>query len=150
MAFFKLSRHGSIPHQGTFGTLYFVDNKAATTHVALTCEREWLGNIPFISCVPPVTYALVRHHSSNLKLVLEGEAHGVFVAANPKATRSHINMEVANYPYELEGCIAVGKHHVTLNGRLGVSDSVATMEKIMDIFNEHQTFGRMPLTIQDF
>ncbi|MGL4915723.1 MAG: DUF5675 family protein [Aeromonas allosaccharophila] len=88
---------------GSFGKLT-LDGKV----VAYTCEREWLDNKPQVSCVPAGTYRLVPHQSPKVGLcyALENPELGVTIFGPSK--RSHILIHAANFPHELEGCIAPG------------------------------------------
>ena len=76
--------------------------------IAHTCEREWLGNKPRISCVPAGTYRLIPHISPRFGLAYGLEAPDLDVTLYGPSKRSRILIHAANFPYELEGCIAPG------------------------------------------
>ena len=64
-----------------------------------TVERPWLKNRPYVSCIPAGIYkAFTRVSPSNGKVI---ELEGV-------PDRTFIQFHIANWAWQLEGCIGVG------------------------------------------
>ncbi len=85
-----------------------------------TLERPWLQDRPEVSCVPRGTYTLIPHeieHGALLGLrtwALSNPGLGVFPEApaqygGPNPLRVACLIHPANWVFQLEGCIAVGK-----------------------------------------
>lgn len=64
-----------------------------------TIERPWLNNKPFVSCVPSGLYELEWDTTGRVTNVPR---------LRSVAERTHINIHVANWASELQGCIAPG------------------------------------------
>lgn len=64
-----------------------------------TCERPWLNNQPFVSCIPEGQYQVKPYHSAKFPDVWQ---------VNGVVGRSHILFHVGNKPDNVSGCIAVG------------------------------------------
>ena len=64
-------------------------------------ELPWRENQKKISCIPVGKYKVLMEYSLRFKRLLP-ELKGV-------PGREEIKIHVANYPHEIEGCIAVGK-----------------------------------------
>ena len=80
---------------GTAGVLSFFG------HRYYTCERPWLGNKPFVSCMPAGEHKVKPYHSIKFPDVWE-------VVGVPGRTK--ILFHVGNKPVDVQGCIAVGLH----------------------------------------
>lgn len=70
-------------------------------------ERPWLDNEPFVSCIPTGIYTCERswlnHKSSKYP-------HGYeCFEVMDVPERTHIKLHIANYPHQIQGCIAYGK-----------------------------------------
>jgi len=66
---------------------------------AYTVEPPWKNNEPYISCIPPGKYhAFVRKDGKNGKCIELRDVPG----------RTHIQIHVANWAWQLQGCIGVG------------------------------------------
>jgi hypothetical protein len=102
----------------------------------MTCERAWLDNQPKISCIPSGDYSLVPHlHGEKAPTwALVGET----VSHMPEAgkARSAILLHAANWPHELQGCIAPGRFLGAINVELGVSSSQAAMSEILGVLEK--------------
>jgi len=120
-----------IPSIGTFGTLVSPYND----ELCKTVEREWLDNQPNVSCVPAGTYRLKKVTSPKFGecYCLVNEDLGVSYAGN--TTRTHILIHVANYPEELEGCIAPGVSY--MKNSWGVSSSKVAFKNLKDLLNQY-------------
>ena len=91
--------HRSYLPWGVYGEMIADDRQK----LCYTVERRWQYNQPRISCVPEGVYRLTRHKSPRFGNVwaLEGGTVGI-----ETGHRTHILIHAANYPWELEGCIA--------------------------------------------
>lgn len=125
-----LTRHGSIPGIGTFGQL------KVGGHVYATVEREDLDNAPSVSCIPTGIYQLVPHQSSTKNKQLNGQCYamvneelGIYHYPDVKAKRYACLIHIANWPHELEGCIAPGLHYHP--DKWGVASSTDAMREII-------------------
>jgi hypothetical protein len=116
--------------EGTFGKLV-VDDKAW-----FTCERPWLLNDNDVSCIPEGSYTCKWTHSPRLNK----ETYEVLDV--PK--RAGIRIHSANYPSELEGCVALGETVATVLGKKGVFQSRDAVGK----FNEHMNKEDFTLQIK--
>ena len=73
-------------------------------------ERPWLDNLPYESCIPTGTYTLLPWNSPRY-----GEVY-IFVGGSVGLTegdgdRFACLIHPANYPRQLQGCLALGKTH---------------------------------------
>jgi hypothetical protein len=103
---------------GTFGMLLNGD-----TQLAFTCERPWLDNAPDVSCIPAGSYNFNRY---------ESPTKGRVWITQDVPGRTNIELHSANFPSQLEGCIAAGDGFIrdaSLN-ILGVADSRNTLGKL--------------------
>lgn len=99
--------------EGTFGALYIGGR------VLYTCERPWLNNEPYESCIPSGSYKCVR---------VDSPKYGnVFEVTNVPG-RAHILFHAANTPWQLEGCIAVGMWFGIIEGHKAVIHSREALE----------------------
>lgn len=95
-----LMRHSYLP-TGTYGSM-LVGNKRI-----YTCEQHWNNNIPDKSCIPDGFYEVVRHRSPNFGWCFALVGEGI-VIPKTEGVRWGILFHAANWPDELEGCIAPG------------------------------------------
>ncbi|GAM63649.1 hypothetical protein JCM19232_2629 [Vibrio ishigakensis] len=119
----------NIPSVGTFGELFVGGFKQA-----VSVEREWQDNEKNISCVPAGRYKLIPHYSEKFGHVyaLDNEALGVTPFGPSQRTLIYIHS--ANFPHELQGCIAFGETYHPFEW--GVSDSKLATNKIYDLIKE--------------
>jgi hypothetical protein len=89
-------------NQSIIGSIYH-DNE----FICYTMERPWKSNEPFESCVPVGTYHLEPHNSDRHQrtFALVGDTVSHFKS---NKQRYAILFHPANYPFELNGCIACG------------------------------------------
>lgn len=95
----------------------------------LTLERPWLDNAQGTSCIPAGTYEVRATQSARFGRLM------YLVEAVPE--RSGIRIHAANFPSELQGCIALGtsigrtaaKGKMLLNSRV----AVGRLEKLLDM-----------------
>lgn len=86
-----------------------------------TLERPWENNVRMISCIPDGTYVCEPFSGKKFKDVIE-------VTGVPN--RSYILFHAANYPEELEGCIAPGLHHAINEDHARVWESLPALEQL--------------------
>jgi len=95
--------------------------------VVYTVERPWLDNAPSISCIPD------GYYTCRPRRFFRGDYQAIEILNVPG--RSHILFHIANWPEELEGCIApVSK----ITGR-GGSKSRFAFNHLMRYYG-HQAF----------
>ncbi|ODR86730.1 DUF5675 family protein [Shewanella xiamenensis] len=119
---------------GTFGELFHEGKR-----LCVTVEREWLNNRKSQSCIPAGTYTL-RHHNSPSKghcLALESPELGVTVLG--PSHRTHCLVHSANWPLQLEGCIAPGTHfHPDKWGVANSANALKMLLALLPVGVEHQ------------
>jgi hypothetical protein len=97
----KLERQ-RFTNRSTIGSIYY-DNE----FICYTLERPWKNNEPFESCVPVGAYQLAPHHTdrhpNTFALVGDTVSHH-----KSDKQRYAILFHPANYPRQLNGCIACG------------------------------------------
>lgn len=121
----------SITGIGTFGEL-FDGNKV----VCKTAEQPWQNNESFHSCVPAGDYA-VRPHVSPSKgkcFIMTNVNLGVTKAGGEHSNRDNCLVHVANYPNQLEGCVAPGENFMPVTSRWGVTNSRKTLNMLFEIY----------------
>lgn len=108
--------------------------------VLCTLERPWRpgmpGGMPFESCVPDGTYALVPHTRPDGTQVLalrNPDLHVYYTKEERggKSGRYLILLHAANYVEEVAGCIAPGLSRTIAGNRVMVRSSREAMAKIM-------------------
>lgn len=103
--------------------------------IGYTCELPYLSNEQNISCVPPGRYDLISRYSNTLKQhVLALQNYELGVTLRGPSQRTYVYMHVANFPSELEGCIAPGL--VLHPDKWGVLESEDAMELVFKHFND--------------
>ena len=88
---------------GTFGEL---------THqgkvLCVTVERQFENNAPNISCIPAGLYTLKKHTSPKFGACFALENLNMGVTLYGPSQRTHCLVHAANWPEQLQGCIAPG------------------------------------------
>jgi hypothetical protein len=95
-----------------------------------TLELPWLNNMPNISCIPTGTYTVARTFSIR---------HLRWMYEILKVTqRDGIRLDVANYYYQLQGCVALGltKSDINKDGELDVVSSMLASKALEYFFNK--------------
>jgi len=121
---------------GEFGHLY-VDGVLQCA----TCELPWRDNQRDASCIPEGEYQLLPFNSAahGPTVVFHNPALGVYgtqemIPADVSGARSLCEIHVANWPFQLRGCVGVG-HNITdipPNGR-GVSRSADAFSALLAV-----------------
>lgn len=95
-----------------------------TIHKVFTCELPWIDNEPNISCIPDGEYKVKRSYSRKFKKDL----WQVLDVPN----RSGIRIHIANFSYQLKGCIAPGNYiaDIDKDGTLDVGDSGKALKSL--------------------
>lgn len=115
---------------GTFGELFHLGQR-----LLVTVERDWCNNRPNVSCVPAGLFTLRRHHSPSKGACFALEAPSLGVTLAGPSQRTHCLVHIANWPQQLEGCIAPGlAFHPT---RWGVRDSEPALAQLFDLFDRY-------------
>lgn len=103
-------------------------------NLGYTCELPYLSNQAYISCIPPGNYDLIRHVSETKGTVLAIQNFELGVTLNGPSQRTYCYFHEANYPEQLEGCIAPGrKLHPD---KWGVSGSKSVMKKMLELYDK--------------
>lgn len=103
-----------------------------------TMERPWIQNMQAVSCIPEGVYRLDLRDSNVINRTTKGKYLKGWEVTNVP-NRSLIMIHIANFPYQLMGCIAVGMKHGFLPSRNGqeyaVLQSAIAFEKMMTILS---------------
>ena len=121
MKLVKLNRTLSKP-DGMFGMILCGNTKW------FTCERPWLNNQHGISCIPKGTYTVKWNFFPRAK------KFDYMVQNVPK--RDGIFIHSANFPYQVEGCIALGTSIGVMDGKRGVFGSVTAVRQFNEALNK--------------
>lgn len=127
---------------GVFGRLY-VNGR----DFGVTVEQPWRDNAKGRSCVPEGDYELRPWDSDRYGrvVVLVNPALQVYAieAAIPREqrgiARSACLIHAANWPHQLQGCIAVGRRlaHLPPHGP-GISDSRETLQRLRSLWGDRR------------
>lgn len=120
-------------NEGTYGAL-IVGGRPRF----VTLEPPWLGNQPFISCIPEGTYTCSEHVSSKF---------GSTYIVDDVFGRSDILFHWGNWITNTEGCILVGSGYNPDLGMAGILNSRIAFNKFMNLLKNIKQFQ---LTIRDF
>ncbi len=104
-----------------------------------TCEQPWNDNRIGASCIPEGDYQLLPFDSPahGSTVVFHNPALNVFgtpaLIPHGVAARSLCEIHNANWPFQLKGCVAVGKKLADIAPHgLGVTSSVVTFGRLME------------------
>lgn len=93
-------------------------------HLCWSMELPWRDNEHANSCIPPGVYALGHHWR---------EIGGMeTLILSPTEPRAGILIHVANWPSQIEGCIAVGQDKYEINGHCRLIRSAKAMRQVLD------------------
>jgi len=123
MKYIKIVRNWQDTNQ-TLGNCTVYDN-GKPIFTALSLERGWRNNESNVSCVPKGKYKVVLEYSFRFKKDL-WELKGV-------PNRSECKFHAANYWFQLNGCIALGRSLADIN-KDGYND-VTSSKQAMDDFH---------------
>lgn len=85
---------------GTYGHITYTQIPTTSSVTMYTVERPWLNNQHVISCVPLGVYSVKKYPSPHL---------GYTVWLLDVLNRDKIEIHIADYPTDVEGCIGVGR-----------------------------------------
>jgi hypothetical protein len=115
-----------------------------------TIERPWIpspdhpGGLNRKSCVPPGTYTVIPHHSTNFPntyALVNPELHVWYQPGDVpegKKGRTAILIHIGNRVRDVVGCIAVGKERGKLGGEPAVLRSTLAMRELDKILNRQR------------
>lgn len=112
---------------GTYGTLHREDG----SRVCCMVERPFLNNKKGESCVPEGTYNLYPHKSPKFDKCYALEAESLGVTRSGPSLRTHILIHKANYPSQLQGCLAPGVGFGFVGNEWAVVNSTAAFNSLM-------------------
>lgn len=103
-----------------------------------TAEREWADNEPNKSCIPEGSYEVLSHDSPKFGkcMILCGDTVGI---DEGDAHRHSILIHAANWPDQLQGCIAPGfalddvPSHREFPKSMAVTQSRAALQQLMGV-----------------
>lgn len=118
----KVLRDKWFDHQAALGTCFVYDEYGKQLFHGQSLERGWTNNEVGTSCVPEGVYPLKLENSPRFKKDL-WELYDV-------PDRAECKFHVANYFWQLNGCIALGKNRKFIDGDsiMDVTSSRETME----------------------
>lgn len=100
------------------------------TFACATIELPWRNNEQRVSCIPEGEYQLRMRPSPVVQRSSGGEfSEGWEVCAVPG--RTFIMLHPGNWADNVLGCIAMGRSHVVMSGKLAVSNSRDTFRDLM-------------------
>ena len=108
MTYITLLRHTHW-NTGTYGEMAVGDK------IIYTAERPWLNNEPFKSCIPEGSYEVVRHRSPKFGECFSIVGDGVTIDEASGGKRYGILFHAANWPDQVQGCIAPGLFFQPIN-----------------------------------
>ena len=112
---------------GTYSTLHREDG----SKVCCMVERPWMNNAKSKSCIPPGTYTLYPHKSPTFGECYALECKDLGVTRHGPSQRTHILIHKANYPSQLQGCLAPGVDFGFVGNEWAVVNSAAAFENLM-------------------
>lgn len=125
--------------RATFGIL------EAGPHLLATMEPPWAGNARGLSCVPPGRYPLVLEKSARFAAHNYGDGPGMLWEMKEVPERSECKFHVANWPDQIEGCVALGDLHLWPDeydghspGR-GLISSLPALRRFHEALKPHKT-----------
>lgn len=96
-----------------------------------TLELPWLENATGISCIPDGYYKCRK---------IQSPANGDCIEITNVVDRTYIQIHIANFKRDIEGCVAVGSSLVDIDG-----------DGLLDVANSSKTFkGLMAVVPQEF
>ncbi len=143
-----MNRTARVRNHFITGEIFLRDDSSADDEfLVYTTELDWRNNKRRRSCVPAGVYELRPHPWSEQKFRLVNEDLGIYSEKTMPIemrdqTRDQINIEVANDPRQLLGCIAVGMgmgrvKTVKMSHYFGVTNSRGGMKRLLATVQEY-------------
>ncbi|WP_020408942.1 DUF5675 family protein [Hahella ganghwensis] len=110
---------------GTFGRLQLPNDR-----ILYTCERPWLNNQTGKSCIPDGLYKLQKRDSGVVRRSSGGDYISGWEVTDVPG-RTYIMIHPANWPHQLEGCIAPGMNYQIISGKNAVTQSRLAFSVLM-------------------
>lgn len=114
-----------------------------------TLENPWLGNTPYISCVPAGDYFIKpyisQRHGACYYLESVDQTDTTKNVGLYNGSRTECVIHSANKPSEMVGGIAVGQYNGVVEGEIAIMNSIKTMRdfyQILDGFDYQLTIER--------
>lgn len=137
-------------HRDSYGT--FGDLVGFGLPPIATCEPRWqewsddgavrhTWGVPYRSCVPTGVYELIWHQSRKYGWRWHLVGAGVYLDDQGDGSRFACLLHAANWPEQLQGCIAPGLLHGQIVGQRGVGSSGAALrvlEEHLDTTRSHR------------
>ena len=113
---------------------------------ALTLERQWLGNMPGVSCIPKGEYNVLRCIASPEYGFKNSPRFGDTFHVQNVPYRSKILFHKGNLDDDSHGCILVGSEFGELGTEVGILNSKKGFGRFMKLLKGQSEFG---LTIEN-
>ena len=124
----------------TMGRLTQINAGTTPDHfIGYSMERAWLGNEPFISCIPKGEYIVSPHVSPKFGdcYIITSVKQGIVGIDSGK--RTHILFHSANRALQLHGCIALGSTTGILENQFAVFNSKKTINEFYELLGNKLT-----------
>ena len=120
---------------GTFGVLLH-----ERIPFALTVERQWLDNMPGVSCIPEGEYNVKRCLASPEYGFKHSPKFGNTFNVLSVPNRSKILFHKGNIDQDSHGCIIVGEQFGTLSDQPAVLASRQGFSEFLSLLKQHNEF----------
>jgi hypothetical protein len=126
-----LQRVCSSQKHGTQGVLIDVDDNEIGVPIAVTLEKPFLDNKPFVSCIPSGSFYCKEIESPRF-----GHSFEITVSG-----RSHVIFHAGNLPRDTHGCILLGIKFGLLNGDQAILGSKTAVDNFFKRMNSEREFN---------
>lgn len=129
--------------QASLGSCLVYDENKNRVFKGVSLERGWVNNQNRISCIPEGKYPLVLEWSPRFE-------QNLWEIKNVPG-RSECKFHVANYWWELNGCVALGKQEKNIDGDrvMDVNYSRITMERFHKALEGHKKAWLTVIDVRD-
>lgn len=104
--------------------------------ICYTMEKPWLKNQKGLSCVPAGLYDLIYRVSPSAGPTFYLSNKRLGVTLDDESGRTYIQLDVANFEHELDGCIALGDDFDYWNNKQAVTNSEDAKGIIMELLGK--------------
>lgn len=130
-----LERFCMHPVMGTFGTLKVWDDMELVFE-AVTVEKPWKNNEPYVSCIPEGVYELVKHSSEKYGETYAMIGGTVSQYEEEGYERFACLLHGGNREKDVVGCIAVGSRLGMLGDQWAILASAVKKNALLKLLNE--------------